>query len=85
MKNNPKEKALKTGELTSLKGMVCSKVKNWVKIKLQLNAIIAETFNIYCQQVGMPAKDVKRIFLECLEESFDGTLKQVKKKLENLK
>lgn len=65
--------------------MVCSKVINWVKIKLQLNALIVETINTYCEQVGMPAKDVKGVLLECLKESFDEILKQAKKKLEDLK
>ena len=85
VENISKERVLKTGELKSLKWVVGSKVKDWVKTKLQLNALIIEMFNIYCKRVRMPAKDVKRIFLECLEESFDETLEQAKKKLEDLK
>lgn len=85
MENISKEGALKTEELKSLKGMVYSKVINWVKIKLQLNALIVETVNTYCKHVGMPAEDVKRVLRECLKESFDETLEQAKKKLEDLK
>jgi hypothetical protein len=80
-----KERALKTGELKSLKGVVGIRVNNWVKIKLQLNTLTTETVNTYCKQMRMPAKDVKGIFLECLKESFDEILEQAKKKLEDLK
>lgn len=85
MKNTSKERALTTEELKSLKMIVHNRVENWVERKLQLNTLITETINIFCKQVGMPTKAVKEAFLEYLKESFDETLEQARKKLEDLK
>ncbi|MBL7155261.1 MAG: hypothetical protein ISS88_02030 [Candidatus Portnoybacteria bacterium] len=85
MKNISKERTLTTVELKSLKELIYSRVKNWIKIKLRLNALITEIIDTYCKQVGMPVEDVKEALLECLEKSFNETLEQAKEKLEDLK